>query len=124
MVKHLSVITIVTSILLLWGWLSTPLSAVASTADSPAAIRFDGETESSTQSAGERQLHITEPSKSSPSVIPKSDDNRSVQRQRLGWLPQTSEQWWLWACMTGIGLLVILISWQLINYLKKRSSLS
>lgn len=124
MVKHLSVITIVTSILLLWGWLSTPLSAVASTADSPAAIHFDGETESSNQSAGEPQLHITEPSKSSPSVIPKPDDNRSVQRQRLGWLPQTGEQWWLWACMTGIGLLVILISWQLINYLKKRSSLS
>jgi intracellular septation protein A len=37
-----------------------------------------------------------------------------------GWLPQTSEQWWLSAFIGGIGLLVVLIGWQLVNYLKKK----
>jgi len=123
-VKHLRVITVITSSLLLWGWLSTPIIGVANTTDSPATIRFTGKTESSSQRTDDTQLHVTEPSKSSSAITFEADDNQAVRRQRFGWLPQTDEQWWLRACITGIGLLVSLISWQLINYLKKRSSLS
>ncbi|WP_048000651.1 hypothetical protein [Lactiplantibacillus herbarum] len=121
--KRYGFIMIVISTLLWWGWLSTPIVGVASTADSPATIRFDGKTEPSNQGAGNKQIHVTETSKSSSTVTPESDNKQSVQHQGFGWLPQTSEQWWLGAFIGGIGLLVILISWQLIIYLKKRSSL-
>ncbi len=120
--KYWIVITIGISTLLLWAWVSTPIVSMASTADSPATIRFDGQSESSTQSAGDDQLHVTETSKSSHSR-PKNNQYKPQPHQIHGWLPQTNEQWWLSAFIGGIGLLVILISWQLITYLKKRSSL-
>jgi len=119
-VKYWRVIIIGISTLLLWAWVSPPIVSMASTADSPATIRFAGQSESSTQSASDDQLHVTETSKSSHSE-PKN--NQSSPHQTHGWLPQTNEQWWLSAFIGGIGLLVILISWQLITYLKKRSSL-
>nr|WP_276551167.1 cell surface protein [Lactiplantibacillus paraplantarum] len=124
MVKQWGFIAIVISTLLWWGWLSTPIIGVASTADSPATIRFDGKTESVSQGDGENQLHVTEASKTSSSVVRQPNVRHSGQHQSLGWLPQTSEQWWLRAFIGGIGLLVILISWQLFNYFKKRSLLS
>lgn len=45
--KRLGFITIAISTLLCWGWLSAPIIGVASTAESPATIRFDGQAESS-----------------------------------------------------------------------------
>ena len=119
--KRGRLVAIVISTLLLWGWLSTPISGVASTGDSPATIRFDGRAESSSQTAG-NQLHVTEVAKSS-SIVRQPALERDANDQVAGWLPQTNEQWWLSAFIVGIGLLVILISWQLITYLKKRSSL-
>ncbi|WP_438341224.1 cell surface protein [Lactiplantibacillus plantarum] len=122
--KRLGFITIAISTLLCWGWLSAPIIGVASTAESPATIRFDGQAESSNPDTGANQLHVTEASKSSSSVARQPETGQAVQHQNLGWLLQTSEQWWLSAFIGGIGLLVVLIGWQLVNYLKKRSSLS
>ncbi|VDG18606.1 cell surface protein [Lactiplantibacillus mudanjiangensis] len=122
--KQWGFITIIISTLLWWGWLSAPIVGVASTTDSPATIRFNGKTESSTQGTDDDQLNVTENSKSSHSVPTKSSNSQAVHHRRPGWLPQTSEQWWLRAFIGGIGLLVLLIIWQLITYLKKRRSLS
>ena len=108
--KRLGFITIAISTLLCWGWLSAPIIGVASTAESPAT--------------GANQLQVTEASKSSHSIVHQPNASQAVHHQNPGWLPQTSEQWWLSAFIGGIGLLVVLIGWQLVNYLKKRSSLS
>ncbi len=108
----------------LLGWLSAPIIGVASTAESPATIRFDGQAESSNSDTGANQLQVTEASKSSHSIVHQPNASQAVHHQNPGWLPQTSEQWWLSAFIGGIGLLVVLIGWQLVNYLKKRSSLS
>ena len=122
--KRLGFITIAISTLLCWGWLSAPIIGVARTAESPATIRFDGQAESSNSDTGANQLQVTEASKSSHSIVHQPNASQAVHHQNPGWLPQTSEQWWLSAFIGGIGLLVVLIGWQLVNYLKKRSSLS
>ncbi len=124
MVKYWRVIVIGISALLLWGWLLTPIASAVSTADSPAAIQFEGKTESSSnQHGGDNQFHVTEASKASSSMPTKSDVKQPERQATWGWLPQTNEQWWLSAFIGGIGLLMILISCQLITYLKKRSLL-
>lgn len=75
--KRLGFITIAISTLLCWGWLSAPIIGVASTAESPATIRFDGQAESSNPDTGANQLHVTEASKSSSSVARSSARNWS-----------------------------------------------
>lgn len=127
--KRRGMIAVVISTLLWWGWLSTPIIGVASTADSQATIRFDGQSESVSESSSSESkpgtIHVTEDEhhESESTVTVQPPTVQEPKTSVSGWLPQTSEAWWLSASIVRLGLLVILIGCQLVSYLKKRSSL-